>query len=55
MKLGEVIKGWRERQYIGQREAAKRIGISLATLSRIENGKPIDGATMVRILDWLLH
>ena len=53
--LGEVIAGWRRDRRMGIREAAKLIGISHATLSRVENGKPADGKTIVRLLDWLLH
>lgn len=30
------------------------IGIAFATLSRIENGEMMDGATLGRILTWLL-
>ena len=55
MNLGKVIRGWREREHLGIREAASQIGVSVATLSRIENGKPIEGATLIKLLDWLLH
>lgn len=39
---------------IGVREAAKRIGISAATLSRIERGHAMDAVTLMRIFNWLL-
>lgn len=51
--LGVVLRAWRESQRLGIREAAKVIGVSHATLSRIENGKPMDGATLWRVLSWL--
>lgn len=38
---------------IGVRAAAKEIGISPATLSRVENGKLPDLNTFKRICDWL--
>lgn len=37
------------------RDAAKVIGTSHATLSRIERGFNTDAATLIRVLDWLLH
>ena len=35
------------------RQVSVEIGISAATLSRIENGKPCDGKTVARLLVWL--
>src|SRR5258706_13939689 len=52
MNLGKIIKGWRESENLGIREAAKKVGVSAPTLSRIENGKPVDGQTLVNYL-WL--
>lgn len=52
--LGVVLRAWRESRRMGIREAAKQIGISHATLSRIENGKPTDGQTLWRVLSWLI-
>lgn len=51
--LGVLLRAWREKERIGVREAAKQIGVSHATLSRIENGKPTDGQTLWLILNWL--
>lgn len=55
MKLGKVMKYYRLIRQIGLRELSSEIGISTATLSRIENGnfKP-DLVTFKKILDWLL-
>ena len=38
---------------MGMRKCAKKIGISAATLSRIENGKLPDILTLEKILKWL--
>lgn len=54
MQLGKVIKEWRYAVRIGVRRAAKAIGISAATLSRVERGENPDGATLAKILIWLL-
>lgn len=51
--LGAVLRAWRGSQRMGIREAAKNIGISPATLSRIENGKATDGTTLWRLMCWL--
>lgn len=55
MQLGQVIRGWRDNQRMGVREAANILGVSPATLSRIENGKPCSQEVLITILDWLLH
>lgn len=37
------------------RDLAERIGISAATLSRVERGEAMDGATLAKILNWLFE
>lgn len=37
---------------IDVRSAAKQIGTSAATLSRVENGKPPDTLTLASLCDW---
>ena len=54
MKLGEVIRQWRYITRVGVREVAKQIGTSAGTLSRVERGENPDGATLAKILVWLL-
>lgn len=54
MMLGEVLRNWRTIEGLGVRAAAKVLGISPATLSRIENNENMDGATLAKILKWLL-
>jgi transcriptional regulator with XRE-family HTH domain len=53
MKLGEVIRRWRRNSDVGLREAAREIGVSHGTLSRIERGEEMDAKTLVKILAWL--
>ncbi len=48
--IGEMLKSYRKLHDLGMRDVAKRIGISVATLSRIEAGKAIDGRTMLKLL-----
>ncbi len=55
MKLGEVLKKWRTMSDIGIRQVAKDIGISAATLSRIERGESMDGRTLALIQAWLFR
>ena len=40
VRLGEVMRAWREAKGLGMREASKLIGVPLATLGRLERGKP---------------
>ena len=54
MRLGDVLRKWRRLSDTGIREAAKQIGISAPTLSRIERGENMDGAVLAKVLVWLL-
>ena len=51
--IGELIKAWRDKYRLGVRSAAKSIGVSAATISRIERGKQIDAETMLKLVNWL--
>jgi transcriptional regulator with XRE-family HTH domain len=53
MRLGNILRKWRRAEDIGIREAAKMIGVSHGTLSRIERGEKMDADTLVKILRWL--
>jgi transcriptional regulator with XRE-family HTH domain len=55
MRVGAVIRGWRERERYGIREASKMIGVSASTLSRVENGKAMRGKELIKLWDWLMH
>ena len=54
VRLGQIGTLLRERRGSrGVRDAAKEIGVSPATLSRIENGKQPDLATFEKLCRWL--
>jgi transcriptional regulator with XRE-family HTH domain len=55
MKIGEVIRSWRQKRDLGVREVAQIIGISHGTVSRIERGEQIDATTMIKLLRWLFE
>lgn len=52
-QLGKLIVAKRERELLGVRAAAKAIGTSPASLSRIENGQVPDLETFAAICRWL--
>ena len=53
MKLGNVLKKWRLHQELTIRALAAEIGISGATLCRIEDGRALDGETLMKVFNWL--
>jgi transcriptional regulator with XRE-family HTH domain len=53
MKIGEMIRLWRNIEGYGIRGAAADIGISAATLSRIEHGEKIDAQTQLKLINYL--
>ena len=55
MKLCEVLKQYRWVRKVGVRELAAEIGLSAATLSRIEHGEVPSGPKLAKILIWLLR
>lgn len=55
MRLGEVMRAWREAKGLGMREASKLIGVPLATLGRLERGKPTESGTLARVLTFLME
>jgi DNA-binding XRE family transcriptional regulator len=52
MRLGMLLKRYRQWEEINVRDMAAQLGISAATLSRIEGGKPMDGISLAKILKW---
>lgn len=54
MKLGEVIRGWRIHQEIGQRELAKEMGLSPSALCRLEAGDDVSCRTLADVMLWLI-
>jgi transcriptional regulator with XRE-family HTH domain len=55
IRLGRAIQLLRAAEGKGVRDVAKEIGISAATVSRFERGKPVDVVGMVKILNWLVR
>ena len=53
-RLGPLLRLHRNVRDIGLREFAREVGISHATLSRIERGYLMDIATWLKIQTWLL-
>lgn len=51
--IGHLMQVYRVMNRIGVRELAKDIGISPATVSRIENGFECDQNTLFLLLHWL--
>jgi transcriptional regulator with XRE-family HTH domain len=55
MKIAELLKYWRKFKDFNMREMSEKMGISLATYQRIEQGKPMDGRTLLLVLRWMLY
>ena len=55
MKLCEVLKEYRWVRKVGVSELAAEIGFSASTLSRIEHGEMPSGASLGKVLTWLLR
>jgi transcriptional regulator with XRE-family HTH domain len=55
MKLGSVLRHWRENKVLTIEEAAKLIGINKSSLHRLEQGHDIDGRNLAKVLTWLLN
>jgi len=53
MMIGKLLRLWRESMGLSCRDAAQRLGLSHATLNRIERGGHCDTVTMLKLLNWL--
>jgi transcriptional regulator with XRE-family HTH domain len=54
VELGEYVRRKRQDEKLSLREVARKVGVSAATLSRIENGIGMpDSATLARLASWL--
>lgn len=51
--IGKLLSLFRRIEGLGVRELSAEIGISPATLSRIERGESMDARTMARLIRWL--
>lgn len=54
MRIQTALKLMRAAKDVGLREQAREIGISAATLSRIENGHDCDARSMAKLMLWLI-
>jgi transcriptional regulator with XRE-family HTH domain len=53
MRVGELLRLYRNIENIGIRDMAAELGVSHGTLSRVERGEDMSGATLSKILRWL--
>jgi predicted transcriptional regulator len=53
MPLGEMLKLYRQKHRLGVRAMAELLGVSHATVSRIERGYGCDGNSLVKIVNWM--
>jgi transcriptional regulator with XRE-family HTH domain len=53
MKLGSLLAAYRNVNRLSLRELAPIIGLSLATLHRVEQNKQIDQSTMLLLINWM--
>jgi hypothetical protein len=52
--LGEMLRLYRVTRRLSLRDLTPQIGISSATLCRIEAGKALDAGTMLKLWTWML-
>lgn len=55
MKLGAVMLAYRNSRGLGVRDMAREVGISPATLNRVERNRNVDGRTMAKLFLWLIE
>lgn len=53
MNLGDILRSWRYHHELTLREAARRIGVSVSVLDRLERGANLVEPTRSRLLRWL--
>jgi transcriptional regulator with XRE-family HTH domain len=53
--LGQMLSLYRTARQWTVRDVAPQIGISIATLSRIERGNTMDAESMLKIWSWMLR
>jgi DNA-binding Xre family transcriptional regulator len=53
MRIALLLKKWRLINEIQVKELAAELGISKATMYRLESGGGIDGETLMKIFNWL--
>lgn len=53
-RLAVMVLGYCQSRRISTRTLAKQVGISGATAHRIMVGKPMDAATFLKVLNWVV-
>jgi transcriptional regulator with XRE-family HTH domain len=51
--IGKILKDFRYANRMGMRDLAKQLGVSVATVCRIESGKPMDQVTILKLFNVL--
>ena len=54
MKIGSVIRKWRNASDMTLQELADEMDVNLSTLARVETGEECSGDTLAKILVWLV-
>ena len=52
-RIGQLLVLYRATKGCGVRDLAREVGISAATMSRIERGHAMDAETLLKIWTWL--
>lgn len=55
MNIGTVLRSWRHHEEMSLEQAAKKIGLPLSTLDRVEKGSGIENRTMVVLIHFLFE
>jgi transcriptional regulator with XRE-family HTH domain len=55
MRICEAFKDWRKARKLSLRDLSSEIGLNISCLSRMERGKPIEGAALGKLLRWMLE
>lgn len=54
MRIGLVLRLWRQANGLSQEKVAFQMGVSQPALSRLERGGNPDGETLAVVIRWLL-
>lgn len=54
-KLATLLRLYRDIEGTNIRDFASELGVSVSTLSRIENGKEMNAKNLAKVLKWLLE
>jgi transcriptional regulator with XRE-family HTH domain len=53
MRIGIILRRYRQIDELTQEDLAKQIGISVASLGRLESGNPCEAENLVQLQHWL--